>query len=101
MDYAVSDIAELFDEIELDVYKIRKIGKIWGAYEGDSWIGGICFRSRSGEYYRVSRVDVGAEITIEEAETPFSPLSQDYEDSPTDLIEWIRDGGLLEDSYRY
>ena len=101
MEYTVSDVAELFDEGGIDVYKIRKVGKIWGSYEGDVWVGGICFKSRSGEYCRVSRVSVDCEVEVEESDTQLYPLSQDYEDHPVDIVDWIRDGGRLEDSCGY
>jgi len=100
MEYTVSDIAELFDEGEIDPLKIKRISKVWGEYVGDVWVGGICFKSRTGDHYRVHRRST-SEVRIEESEGHLPPLSADYDDTPTEVVEWLRAGGRLEDSYEY
>jgi len=100
MEYNVYDIAELLEEAEIDPFKIRRVGKIWGCYIEDIWIGGICFRSRTGDHYRVYRTK--DEIIIDESsDSNLPPLSSDYEERPTDIVEWLRFGGRLEDSYEF
>lgn len=95
MDYKVSDVYELFEKAGINPKRIKQVTHVWGDIVGD-WLGGVCFVSKDGEYFKVTNTKL-----VTSLDQPFQPEDDDYSEDPPDINTWINDGASPEEVYSY
>jgi hypothetical protein len=73
---------------------VSKVTAAWGEGEDDLWEGGFCLTLEDNSNLMILRLENGKNQVFSngEWEEPFTPPTEDYDENPDSIHQWLKDG---------